>query len=131
MSNPNTYEWQSKIFQDVSKGLKKGELFVIAQGRGTGKSMLAAKIKEKLAALASAEEWSEWRKTSSYIPRKSVYGKWIIGPMYERGKWVDAYDGGDFSGYTFTRRQRVRQYITKKELFHWRLANGNALHCKV
>ncbi len=73
-------------------------------------------------------EWSEWRKTSSYIPRKSFYGKWIIGPMYKRGKWVD-----DISHRRSVRlrRKRVRQYISKKELFKWKLANGKALHSEV
>lgn len=51
--------------------------------------------------------WSEWRKTTSLWPRRSITGKMIIGSMCKRG--VTYYGGhGDY---------RVREFAKNKELF--------------
>jgi len=109
--------------KELLDGLRKGALTHVHMSRGTGKSTLHNVAKAFFEDRA-AREWTEWRPTTSWIPRKSWYGKWIIGRMYKRGRWEDADMGGDFSGYTFSKPTRVRQYISKKELFKWKLKYG-------
>lgn len=58
--------------------------------------------------------WSEWRRTTSLWPRRSIGGKWIFGCINKRGKpnWNDHYG---------TRRLRKREFATNKELFKLKL----------
>lgn len=59
--------------------------------------------------------WSEWHKTTSLWPRRSITGKMIVGSMCKRGR---TYHGrrGDL---------RDRQFAKDKELFEEKL-KGNA-----
>ena len=58
--------------------------------------------------------WSEWRKTTSLWPRRSITGKMIVGSMHKRGR---TYHGrrGDL---------RDREFAKTKELFEEKL-KGN------
>jgi len=60
----------------------------------------------------------EWKLYTSYVPRKSITGKWIIGPMYKRWRTPAPMDRGKGLG-TF------KQFAGKKELFEEKL-RGNA-----
>jgi len=62
--------------------------------------------------------WSEWRKTTSLWPRKSINGKWIFGFINKRGRNV-------WDGPMVGKAKRKREFATNKELFASRL-KGNA-----
>lgn len=61
----------------------------------------------------------EWKEYTSYIPRKSITGKWIIGPMHKRWRTPPIEHRGPNGIGTF------HQYAGKKELFGEKL-RGNA-----
>ena len=108
-------------------GLKKGQQNIVIMGRGTGKSNWA-KIqanKEELERLMNGEtKWGEWRPTTSWIPRRSILsGRWVIGRIYKRGRWTTKMVPHSMGGHK--KRIRVRQYATVKEVFKWKLKNGN------
>ncbi len=54
--------------------------------------------------------WSEWRRTTSLWPRKSINGKWILGRINKRGRAV-------WDGPMQGRARRLREFATNKELF--------------
>jgi hypothetical protein len=58
--------------------------------------------------------WSEWRKTTSIWPRRSINGKIIFGRINKRGRnvWDGAMQG---------KATRKHEYATNKELFERRL----------
>ncbi len=55
--------------------------------------------------------WTEWRKTTSLWPRRSITGKMIVGSMYKRGR--NHYADGRCPGAT--------EFATAKELFEGKL----------
>ena len=57
--------------------------------------------------------WGEWRKTFSPVPRKSIKGIWIIGPMYGRTRELFVQDYSS-----------QKQFATTKEYFERKL-NGD------
>ncbi len=119
-------EWQRKIFDEAMKGgITKGQIFFVGASRRTGKSHMTAKMMEKFFADRAAREWTEWNSAWCWFPRRSWYGKWIIGRMYERSRWEEVEEAGDMSGHTFTRMVRKRQYVSEKELFKWKLKYGS------
>ena len=58
--------------------------------------------------------WTEWRKTTSIWPRRSINGKIIFGWINKRGRnvWDGPMDG---------KATRKREFATNKELFTQRL----------
>lgn len=60
----------------------------------------------------------DWKEYTSYVPRKSITGKWIIGSMYKRWRTPPPLHRGNGLG-TF------KQFAGKKELFEEKL-RGNA-----
>ena len=59
----------------------------------------------------------EWKSYTSYVPRKSITGKWIIGPMFKRWRTPSMEYRGKGLGVH-------KQFAGKKELFEEKL-RGN------
>lgn len=57
-------------------------------------------------------KWSEWRRTISFWPRKSISGKIIIGQINKRSK--NSFKGTRALG---GRKIRIHEFATNKELF--------------
>jgi len=57
------------------------------------------------------DPWSEWRKTISIWPRKSISGKIIFGYINKRARTIWGAHG----------KLRIREFSTNKELFASRL----------
>lgn len=113
---PELQPWQKDLWHTTS-GLKKGELFVVSAGRGTGKSMLTAMhmathIVGAAATFGSSwEEWQDifvwpWNAKISVESKKKIWGRIQI----RYNKVVYASDG-----------KRERQYATKQEAFKRKL----------
>ena len=75
--------------------------------QGSTGSIFKMKVKDE----TLINPWSEWRKTTSLLPRKSISGKWIFGRINKRGRniWPDNVMHG--------RATRKREFATNKELF--------------
>lgn len=73
-------------------------------------------------------EWSEWRKTWSFIPRKSISGKWIIGRINKRSSTQHRmrikFHFFGIDSYEQMVREHVREFAMSKELFEHKL-KGN------
>ena len=91
------------------------ELASIQPMQGSTGSIFSLNVKDQ------TNPWGEWRKTTSFWPRKSVNGKWIFGFINKRGRWdysTEAISGGN---YPNGQRTRIREFATNKELFERRL----------
>lgn len=60
----------------------------------------------------------DWKEYTSYVPRRSITGKWIIGSMYKRWRTPPPRHRGKGLG-------NFKQFAGKKELFEEKL-RGNA-----
>jgi len=109
----NEFQRQARSYR---KGIKKGHIFVVAQGRRTGKSMMSAMMS---GTSFKEPEWGEWRTTSSFIPRKSIDGSLIFGFMMKRGRTMHKMKSHSRGGVMTPYRQR--QYATKKQVFEMKL----------
>ena len=61
--------------------------------------------------MSSRTEFSDWRRTTSFWPRKSINNRWIFGFINKRGKTLWGAHG----------KIRCREFATNKELFTSRL----------
>ena len=62
--------------------------------------------------------WSNWRKTTSIWPRRSINGKIIFGRINKRSRQV-------WDGPMHGKANRLREFATNKELFA-SILKGNA-----
>lgn len=78
------------------------------------------KPKVKIRDIPKRDFWDgvKWKEFIAYAPRKSITGKWIIGPMYKRWRTPPVKHRGVGLG-------NFKQYASKKELFQEKL-KGNA-----
>lgn len=66
-------------------------------------------------------ETESWRKKFIFWPKKSIYGKMIVGRVNERGRWHGQREVISGEGYV-THQVRIVEYATDKEIFKETLA---------
>ena len=103
------HEWQ----KELSKGIKKGHMPIVAMGRRSGKSMFWYNMMMQANFMGS---WTNWRKVFvwPWDKKASISGKKIWGKInYRRNKLVISSQG-----------TRLWEYATDKEVFTKRLKDG-------
>ena len=87
-----------------------------AQITGAKPGIQPGNISQVLDMVNARTEWTDWRKTTSLWPRKSISGKIIIGQINKRSK--NSFKGSRHIG---GRKIRIREFATNKELFEAKL----------
>ncbi len=106
--------WQEQALSRLSRGLKKGEPYIIGgTGRRTGKSQMAAMYMESVFG-SPWEEWQDvfvwpWNAKTSIESKKRIWGR--IKVRYNKVVYENTSRGS----------RRQRQYATKKEVFQRKL----------
>ena len=109
MKMTQLHEWQLDI---LKRGLKEEQLLIVSAGRKTGKSYLTAiqNTIQNMAQLGSQRlGQTKWEKTFTFIPKRSISGKLIVGGIYKRCNKIF---------YPFENEWwQVEEYATRKEVF--------------
>lgn len=74
------------------------------------KTKLSVNVPAKPAIIKEFWEGVEWKEHTSYLPRKSITGKWIIGKMHKRWRTPDPVNRGQGLGV-------FKEFANTKELF--------------
>ncbi len=97
------------VIRKMLPSLIAQELAGVQPMQGSTGSIFKLNIKDSL-----INPWSDWRKTISLWPRKSINGKWIFGHINIRGRNV-------WDGPVHGKAKRKQEFATNKELFASRL----------
>ena len=81
-------------------------------GAKPGVQPMPGNVSQILDMVNARTEWTDWRKTTSLWPRKSISGKIIIGQINKRSK--NSFQGSRHIG---GHKIRIREFATDKELF--------------
>ena len=120
------------LFSSTQRILRRGgmrrrtPLRSIIMGRQHGKTYLTSL--GSLGAQSSPPDmsprpWSRWRMTITLFPRKSVYGKWVVGRIYRRGRKKLVWKTAGMGGYLAASGVE-KEFLSKKEMFKWKLENS-------